>query len=235
MTPASTTTMRWFPFARAPTRSTSSTATMEKAKAEAETPNAAAPRRMAMAAPNAAPCEAPRMSGETSGFWNVPWNAAPAAARSAYHEAEQDAWQAHVEEERRLLVGPECVEREEARGQHAQRLVRGDGIAPEHERSHDGRDDEDDEPDDDEPGVTRRRARRRATRAAPGSPCPVRSAGRAPPGPAGRGGWPARPALAWRRGRWRVWPMPLRRRGVAGTPAAAPTAAEACVAGASTR
>ena len=81
MTPASTTTMRWFPFARAPTRSTSSTATMEKAKAEAETPNAAAPRRMAMAAPNAAPCEAPRMSGETSGFWNVPWNAAPAAAR----------------------------------------------------------------------------------------------------------------------------------------------------------
>ena len=41
---------------------------MEKAKAETDTPNAADPARMAIAAPKAAPCEAPRMSGDTSGF-----------------------------------------------------------------------------------------------------------------------------------------------------------------------
>ena len=166
MTPASTTTMRWFPFARAPTRSTSSTATMEKAKAEAETPNAAAPEKDG---DGRAERRALRGAQDVGRDERVLERALERCARrgkaAAYHEAEQDAWQAHVEEERRLLVGPECVEREEARDQHAQRLVRGDGIAPEHERSHDGRDDEDDEPDDDEPGVTRRRARRRATRA----------------------------------------------------------------------
>ena len=68
MVPASTVTRMRFPFARLLTKRTRSTVAMEKAKAETDTPNAADPAKMAIAAPKAAPCEAPRMSGDTSGF-----------------------------------------------------------------------------------------------------------------------------------------------------------------------
>ena len=81
ITPASTTTIMWFPFARALMRSTRRTVSKAKAKADTETMPAVKPARMATAAPNAAPWLAPRMSGETSGFWNVPWYAAPATDR----------------------------------------------------------------------------------------------------------------------------------------------------------
>ena len=75
------------------------------------------------------------MSGETSGFWNVPWNAAPAAASAAAHEqGEHDARQAHLEEQRLLLGGPERLDGHYLARQHAPGLGRRDGEAAEHER-----------------------------------------------------------------------------------------------------